>query len=242
MSPRAAARLDSLGFDRVYDLRGPQGRLPGPRACPEEGPRERQTRQRAADLMRSDAVRCRLGGPDRSRQGRGRGVAPYGFAPSSSTKTRSLPGAAAARSALQGGRLGECRGRRWRPGHRRSAPTPPWRSSADRLEGAGLKLRGPSPLPDGVLLGGRLPRRSARRFDAAAARRSQARKWAYPLPLRGLISHALAAAIDQSARTRRGTARRLSPRRASWRKLMEQRAPTPGLGKGARAKNGKDHR
>lgn len=57
MSPRAACRLASLGFDEVYDY------LPSKadwlaRGLPREGEKADETR--AADLLRSDVVTCRL--------------------------------------------------------------------------------------------------------------------------------------------------------------------------------------
>jgi rhodanese-related sulfurtransferase len=57
MSPRAAARLDSLGFERVYDY-APSKVDYLARGLPREG--EKADERRAADLLRDDVVRCRL--------------------------------------------------------------------------------------------------------------------------------------------------------------------------------------
>jgi rhodanese-related sulfurtransferase len=76
MSPRAAARLDSLGFERVYDYAPSKvGYLA--RGLPREG--EKADDQRAADLLRDDVVRCRLEDAiDRVRAAVE--ASPYGFA------------------------------------------------------------------------------------------------------------------------------------------------------------------
>jgi rhodanese-related sulfurtransferase/CBS domain-containing protein len=58
MSPRAAARLDSLGFERVYDY-APSKVDYLARGLPREGAKAGE--QRAADLLRDDVVRCGLG-------------------------------------------------------------------------------------------------------------------------------------------------------------------------------------
>jgi rhodanese-related sulfurtransferase len=58
MSPRAAARLDSLGFERVYDY-APSKVDYLARGLPREG--EKADERRAGDLLRDDVVRCRLG-------------------------------------------------------------------------------------------------------------------------------------------------------------------------------------
>jgi rhodanese-related sulfurtransferase/CBS domain-containing protein len=58
MSPRAAARLDSLGFERVYDY-APSKVDYLARGLPRDG--EKAGERRAADLLRDDVVRCRLG-------------------------------------------------------------------------------------------------------------------------------------------------------------------------------------
>jgi len=76
MSPRAAARLDSLGFERVYDY-APSKVDYLARGLPREG--QRAGEQRAADLIRDDVVRCRLDDPiDRVRAEVE--ASPYGFA------------------------------------------------------------------------------------------------------------------------------------------------------------------
>jgi rhodanese-related sulfurtransferase len=76
MSPRAAARLDSLGFESVYDY-APSKVDYLARGLPREG--EKASEQRAADLLRDDVVRCRLG--DRIDRVRAEVEAsPYGFA------------------------------------------------------------------------------------------------------------------------------------------------------------------
>src|SRR5215211_6273983 len=60
MSPRAAARLDSLGFERVYDYTASKVDYLA-RGLPREG--EKATEQRAGDLLRDDVVRCGLSDP-----------------------------------------------------------------------------------------------------------------------------------------------------------------------------------
>jgi rhodanese-related sulfurtransferase len=76
MSPRAAARLDSLGFERVYDY-APSKVDYLARGLPREG--EKAVDKRAADLLRDDVVRCRL--DDRIERVRDLVEAsPYGFA------------------------------------------------------------------------------------------------------------------------------------------------------------------
>jgi rhodanese-related sulfurtransferase/CBS domain-containing protein len=76
MSPRAAARLDSLGLERVYDY-APSKVDYLARGLPREG--EKAGEQRAADLLRDDVVRCRRG--DRVDRLRAEVEAsPYGFA------------------------------------------------------------------------------------------------------------------------------------------------------------------
>jgi rhodanese-related sulfurtransferase len=75
MSPRAAARLDSLGFEAVYDY-APSKVDYLARGLPREG--EKANEQRAADLMRDGVVRCRLG--DRIDRVLAEVEAPFGFA------------------------------------------------------------------------------------------------------------------------------------------------------------------
>src|ERR671922_1751989 len=58
MSPRAAARLVSLGFERVYDYAASKVDYLA-RGLPREG--EKANEERAADLLRDDFVRCGLG-------------------------------------------------------------------------------------------------------------------------------------------------------------------------------------
>jgi Mg/Co/Ni transporter MgtE len=76
MSPRAACRLDTLGFEHVYDF------LPGKadwlaRGLPREGGKAAEPR--AIDLVRQDAVTCRL--TDRLDELRAQvDTSPYGFA------------------------------------------------------------------------------------------------------------------------------------------------------------------
>lgn len=76
MSPRAACRLDTLGFEHVYDY------MPGKvdwlaRGLPREG--EKADEPRAVDFAGQDAVTCRL--HDRVGEVRRRVEAsPYGFA------------------------------------------------------------------------------------------------------------------------------------------------------------------
>jgi len=57
MSPRAAARLDSLGFEQVYDY-APSKVDYLARGLPTEG--EKAGERRAIDVLRDDVVRCRL--------------------------------------------------------------------------------------------------------------------------------------------------------------------------------------
>ena len=76
LSPRAAARLDSLGFERVYDY-APSKVDYLSRGLPREG--EKAGEQRATDLLRGDVVRCGLG--DRIDEVRARvETSPYSFA------------------------------------------------------------------------------------------------------------------------------------------------------------------
>jgi rhodanese-related sulfurtransferase len=76
LSPRAAARLDSLGFARAYDY-APSKVDYLARGLPREG--EKAGEQRAADLLRDDVVRCRLA--DRvDRVQTEVDASPYGFA------------------------------------------------------------------------------------------------------------------------------------------------------------------
>lgn len=76
MSPRAAARLDSLGFERVYDY-APSKVDYLARGLPREG--EKADERRGADLLGDDVVRCRLS--DRIDPVRAEVEAsPYGFA------------------------------------------------------------------------------------------------------------------------------------------------------------------
>jgi rhodanese-related sulfurtransferase len=76
MSPRAAARLDSLGFERVYDYAASKVDYLA-RGLPREG--EKADEPRAADLLRDDMVRCGL--RDRIERVRAEVEAsPYGFA------------------------------------------------------------------------------------------------------------------------------------------------------------------
>ncbi|MGD9736704.1 MAG: rhodanese-like domain-containing protein [Solirubrobacterales bacterium] len=63
MSPRAAARLDSLGFERVYDYAASKVDYLA-RGLPREG--ERAAERRAIDVLGDDLVRCRLA--DRSEE------------------------------------------------------------------------------------------------------------------------------------------------------------------------------
>ena len=60
MSPRAAARLDSLGFERVYDYAASKVDYLA-RGLPREGTKAGE--QRAVDLLRDDMVRCGLAYP-----------------------------------------------------------------------------------------------------------------------------------------------------------------------------------
>jgi rhodanese-related sulfurtransferase/CBS domain-containing protein len=76
MSPRAAARLDTLGFERVYDYAVSKVDYLA-RGLPREGEKAGETR--AADLLRDDVVRCRPEDPiDRVRSEIE--SSPYGFA------------------------------------------------------------------------------------------------------------------------------------------------------------------
>lgn len=76
MSPRAAARLDALGFEAVYDY-APSKVDYLARGLPRDG--EKPAEQRAADLLRDDVARCGVGDPiDRIRDQVE--ASPYGFA------------------------------------------------------------------------------------------------------------------------------------------------------------------
>lgn len=76
MSPRAAARLDSLGFERVYDYAA--GKVDYlARGLPTEG--EKAGERRAVDVLRDDVARCRLADPVEEVRARIE-ASPYGFA------------------------------------------------------------------------------------------------------------------------------------------------------------------
>jgi rhodanese-related sulfurtransferase len=75
MSPRAAARLDSLGFERVYDYAASKVDYLA-RGLPREGDKAQE--RRPIDVMRGDVVRCRL--EDAADEVRGRiDASPHGF-------------------------------------------------------------------------------------------------------------------------------------------------------------------
>jgi rhodanese-related sulfurtransferase/CBS domain-containing protein len=76
MSPRAAARLDSLGFEQVYDYAASKVDYLA-RGLPREGGKADEPR--AADLVHDDVVRCRLGDPIDRVRGEVE-ASPYGFA------------------------------------------------------------------------------------------------------------------------------------------------------------------
>lgn len=76
MSPRAAARLDSLGFERVYDYASSKVDYLA-RGLPTQG--EKAAERRAIDVLRDDVVRCRLADPAEEVRGRIE-VSPHGFA------------------------------------------------------------------------------------------------------------------------------------------------------------------
>jgi rhodanese-related sulfurtransferase len=76
MSPRAAARLAALGFERVYDY-GVSKVDYLARGLPREGEKAGETR--AADLLRDDVVRCHLEDPI-DRVGNEIKASPHGFA------------------------------------------------------------------------------------------------------------------------------------------------------------------
>lgn len=76
MSPRAASRLDSLGFEQVYDY-APSKVDYLARGLPREG--EKAGERRAIDVLRDDVVRCRLADPSEEVRERVK-ASPYGFA------------------------------------------------------------------------------------------------------------------------------------------------------------------
>ena len=76
MSPRAAARLDSLGFEQVYDYAASKVDYLA-RGLPREG--EKADEKRAVDLLRDDVVRCRLTEPIQKVRAEVES-SPYGFA------------------------------------------------------------------------------------------------------------------------------------------------------------------
>jgi rhodanese-related sulfurtransferase len=76
MSPRAAARLDSLGFERVYDY-APSKVDYLARGLPTEGEEARE--RRTIDVLRDDVVRCFLTDPGEQVRDRVE-ASPYGFA------------------------------------------------------------------------------------------------------------------------------------------------------------------
>jgi len=145
MSPRAAARLDSLGFDRVYDYAASKVDYLA-RGLPREG--EKADEQRAADLMRSDAVRCRLG--DRIDRVKAEVEAsPYGFALVLDENEVLL--GRLRRSALQGdGSASAEEAMEAGPSTIRADTS--LEKLRDRLEGGGLNFAVVT-TPDGVLLG-----------------------------------------------------------------------------------------
>jgi rhodanese-related sulfurtransferase len=76
MSPRAAALLDELGFERVYDYAASKVDYLA-RGLPREG--EKADERRAVDAIREDVVRCEPG--DSSEEVRSRiDSSPFGFA------------------------------------------------------------------------------------------------------------------------------------------------------------------
>jgi rhodanese-related sulfurtransferase/CBS domain-containing protein len=75
LSPRAAARLDSLGYV-AYDYAASKVDYLA-RGLPREG--EKANEQRAVDLLRNDVVRCRLGDPIDELRAQVED-SPYGFA------------------------------------------------------------------------------------------------------------------------------------------------------------------
>lgn len=76
MSPRAAARLDSLGFEQVYDYAASKVDYLA-RGLPREG--EKADEKRAVDLLRDDVVRSRLSDPIQNVWAEVES-SPYGFA------------------------------------------------------------------------------------------------------------------------------------------------------------------
>lgn len=150
MSPRAAARLDSLGFEQVYDY-APSKVDYLARGLPTEG--EKAGERRAIDVLRDDVVRCRLADPVEEVRARIE-ASPYGFAIVVADDQTVL-------GRVRGSALGDAEGR---SGEQAMEPGPSTiradvRTEAlrERMEAGGLATALVT-TPDGTLLG--LVRRS----------------------------------------------------------------------------------
>jgi rhodanese-related sulfurtransferase len=143
MSPRAAARLDSLGFERVYDY-APSKVDYLARGLPREG--EKADERRAADLLRDDVVRCRLEDPIEKVRVEVE-ASPYGFALVLDENDVLL--GRLRRSALQGEGTAEGAMEAGPSTIRADASVEKLR---ERLEGGGLNFAVVTS-PDGVLMG-----------------------------------------------------------------------------------------
>jgi rhodanese-related sulfurtransferase len=145
MSPRAAARLDSLGFERVYDYAVSKVDYLA-RGLPREG--EKAGEQRAADLLRDDVVRCGLADAIEKVQAEVE-ASPYGFALVVSEDQILL--GRLRRSALEGD-SGKTAEEIMEAGPSTIRADTSVEKLRERLEGSGLNFAIVT-TPDGVLLG-----------------------------------------------------------------------------------------
>jgi rhodanese-related sulfurtransferase len=145
MSPRAAARLDSLGFERVYDY-APSKVDYLARGLPREG--EKADERRPIDVVRDDVVRCSL--QDAGDQVRERiDASPHGFGLVVSEDQVVL--GRVRRSALEDAE-GKTAAEVMEPGPKTFRPDKPTEAVREHLEKGGFKAAILT-TPDGVLLG-----------------------------------------------------------------------------------------
>jgi rhodanese-related sulfurtransferase len=145
MSPRAAARLDSLGFERVYDYAPSKVDFLA-RGLPREG--EKANERRPIDVVRDDVVRCRL--QDAGDQVRERiDASPHGFGLVVSEDQVVL--GRVRRSALDRAE-GKTAEEVMEPGPKTFRPDKPIEAVREHLEKGGFKAAILT-APDGVLLG-----------------------------------------------------------------------------------------
>jgi rhodanese-related sulfurtransferase len=145
MSPRAAARLDSLGFERVYDYGASKVDYLA-RGLPREG--EKAGEPRAIDVLRDDVVRCGLG--DSADEVRDRiDSSPHRFALAVSDDQVIL--GRLRRSALEGAE-GATAEQLMEPGPSTIRADKPIDALRERMDDRGLKASVVT-TPDGILLG-----------------------------------------------------------------------------------------